>query len=743
MALKMFSGLKKENRLTAFVKNFLLFFPPIVLWGYLFRNFFSGRVMLGHDAWNAYQYINFYVYNIVHGVYPMWNPFFAWGRPNLLHLRTIGEFNPFFYVIPVLKSLGLSLPLSYFIFLVAYYFLGLAGFYLLVKRVTHDKMAAYLGFLLLTFSILGRIIFSSPIVILLFVPTVWFFYFLFAFAQERSKFFFLGMTFSAMLVVITYVPFYFVTMFLILVICLCIFFFRDTISFLNQCLIFIKSHKIFVMSCFLLLVSALIPGFLWYQSTSTGEYYASGHPIGQPAGVVTLKAIAASGVGGWVDLEYLLGGIRKKEINLLYIPIFSYLLLWISIGNFLSKRLVVIFTAGFCILLIILGNLTGVHKFLYEHVVYFKYFRNLHFFAWMVLIPVFVLFCAENFRLFMGPQLGAGLKKYPFLVFLFFMHGVFALFLYWQKNTIGTAYLTVFLSFVFFCFPFVSKRPFPPWVWAIVLLAVTVLQPIEIFSKVNVNGEPLADESLQSWPDFHMRFSFDRPKTGEESDIDKSVAFMRDSSGIEAEKEGGKNIYRGTTRGYFLSERIDKNVLKEYVCHKFIIYDRVLSVEDAVFDFGRFERMLAGIENIAFVSGAYQENEVNNSKEVNAPPFSAEIVSGNGPNFKVLHFDANSIKIKTHFDSKKFLVYNDSFYEGWRAFINGKEAKLYRANYAFKGLWVPAGESIIVLRFGSWWPYALNYLLVGVFNIVFIGLLWLGVKTFFGGQPLAKAKVLK
>ncbi len=257
---------------------------------------------------------------------------------------------------------------------------------------------------------------------------------------------------------------------------------------------------------------------------------------------------------------------------------------------------------------------------------------------------------------------------------------------------------------------------------------------------MNVDDEQPADTSSQGRFIFNTHFSFSRPKIEEESDVDKSIAFMRDSSGVEAKKEGGKNIYRGTTRGYFLSESVNQNVLKEYVCHKFIIYDRVLPMEDADFDFKRLEQMLVKIENAAFVSGGYKAEGRGDSKSSGELPLLAETVSGNEPNFKVLHFDANSIKIRTHFDSKKFLVYNDSFYEGWRAFVNGKETKLWRANYAFKGLWVPAGESVVVLRFGMWWQYAVNYFLAGVFILVFIILIWMGFKNFFGSQLLMKTK---
>lgn len=45
------------------------------------------------------------------------------------------------------------------------------------------------------------------------------------------------------------------------------------------------------------------------------------------------------------------------------------------------------------------------------------------------------------------------------------------------------------------------------------------------------------------------------------------------------------------------------------------------------------------------------------------------------------------------------LVLTDSYYPGWRAWVNGQQTPIYRVNYAFRGLRVPAGESHVVMRY--------------------------------------------
>ena len=84
--------------------------------------------------------------------------------------------------------------------------------------------------------------------------------------------------------------------------------------------------------------------------------------------------------------------------------------------------------------------------------------------------------------------------------------------------------------------------------------------------------------------------------------------------------------------------------------------------------------------------------------------------------------------IKTNFDQEKFLVYNDNYHSGWQAFVNGRQVDLWRANYAFKGLWIPRGENIVYMRFGSLGIYFLKYFLMGIFYLTFGWLIALSVR---------------
>jgi uncharacterized membrane protein YfhO len=45
------------------------------------------------------------------------------------------------------------------------------------------------------------------------------------------------------------------------------------------------------------------------------------------------------------------------------------------------------------------------------------------------------------------------------------------------------------------------------------------------------------------------------------------------------------------------------------------------------------------------------------------------------------------------------VVVTDTFYPGWKAFIDGQPAPIIRANYMFRGVVVPAGTHSLTMRY--------------------------------------------
>jgi hypothetical protein len=65
----------------------------------------------------------------------------------------------------------------------------------------------------------------------------------------------------------------------------------------------------------------------------------------------------------------------------------------------------------------------------------------------------------------------------------------------------------------------------------------------------------------------------------------------------------------------------------------------------------------------------------------------------------VVEYRQNRVTCETEARTAGYLVLLDSYYPGWRAFVDGRETPVVRANYAFRAVAVPAGRHRIELRF--------------------------------------------
>lgn len=65
----------------------------------------------------------------------------------------------------------------------------------------------------------------------------------------------------------------------------------------------------------------------------------------------------------------------------------------------------------------------------------------------------------------------------------------------------------------------------------------------------------------------------------------------------------------------------------------------------------------------------------------------------------IVSYVSNKVVIKTNGMSKGMLVLTDTYYPGWKAEIDGKETHIYKADYVFRGVIVPAGKHTITFTF--------------------------------------------
>jgi hypothetical protein len=65
----------------------------------------------------------------------------------------------------------------------------------------------------------------------------------------------------------------------------------------------------------------------------------------------------------------------------------------------------------------------------------------------------------------------------------------------------------------------------------------------------------------------------------------------------------------------------------------------------------------------------------------------------------LISYKANKVILESDTDNNAFLYVSDTWYPGWRAYVDGKETKIYRANLAFRAVEVPKGKHTVVFKY--------------------------------------------
>ena len=67
---------------------------------------------------------------------------------------------------------------------------------------------------------------------------------------------------------------------------------------------------------------------------------------------------------------------------------------------------------------------------------------------------------------------------------------------------------------------------------------------------------------------------------------------------------------------------------------------------------------------------------------------------------ELISYKPNHLKYVSNNSKNGFGVFSEMYYEkGWKATIDGKEAKIYCVNYVLRGLEIPAGKHTIEFKF--------------------------------------------
>jgi len=711
------------------------FILPFALWLFLFKIFLLREAIVCSENFSQYSIVKFYLDNLRLGVYPLWNPFLLWGVPDTITLVNIGPFNPLWLLTLLLDSIGIDFYGAYLTTIIFYFFIGQIGFYLLAKTLLRDTIAAYAAFIMLTFSSISMSMFAQYIMMLIWVPSVWFFYFFISFIQTWQKRFFVGTIFSLMLILSTYLPFYFLTVFLAVILLFPFFCGKNLKEIVPGAWGFLQKNIMLFSICLGAIGLALFPTLQTYRATLAQEIVVPFRQIEKNEVLhqgVTLARYAKTTDGAisarmfFDDLFSNLDQIEYGNDGFVYVSLFAYLILGLSFFNGLTKRAVMLFFLSLILFLLSIANAASLHPFLFKHVFYFKFFRNLHYLM-PFLLSVFLLFVGEQLRLLLEvvskpldslPLVGRGIfawrSRWLSIGLTVVVHLTAWIFLVTKENVVGTSYLTILGSFLFFLFYFAGWLENRKAFVFLFLLIVISLQPAQVFSIYNAQSKNYTSDIVSSAiqtssapPQFSfLRPDFDQERAGMRLSTDPQNYFnsfrisMTDSPGFFMPYEYGFPTFWS----YYFSRNIPKDVSRQYTRYKFFVYNRIRLVDEERLDLNILTDVLRKNLNLAFVSShikAEVKEELSSLLKRDKPDEESQAMMISQPKaeFAVKHFDVNSLRIETDFKDEKFLVYTDSFDRHWQAFINGRETGIYRTNLAFKGIKLPAGHNEVYFRY--------------------------------------------
>ena len=92
-------------------------------------------------------------------------------------------------------------------------------------------------------------------------------------------------------------------------------------------------------------------------------------------------------------------------------------------------------------------------------------------------------------------------------------------------------------------------------------------------------------------------------------------------------------------------------------------------------------------------------------------------------NVEIVSKSPNKIVLHTVSNSDAFLVYSGNWYVYWKAFVDGQEVPVYRADYILRAIEVPAGEHEVVFKYDSTFNLALGGVALVALLIILISVI--------------------
>jgi len=65
----------------------------------------------------------------------------------------------------------------------------------------------------------------------------------------------------------------------------------------------------------------------------------------------------------------------------------------------------------------------------------------------------------------------------------------------------------------------------------------------------------------------------------------------------------------------------------------------------------------------------------------------------------IFEYSGNTVRINVESENDAYLFLSDPFFPGWKAYVDKKEVRIYRADYAFRAIFLPKGKHIVTFKY--------------------------------------------
>ncbi len=691
----------------------------------------TGRRMLSHDSIMWFGVFSYFFDCLQYGILPLWNPYMNCGEIFFLNIPMLHLWSPLTLLLVFAgKFLRINSLTIYHYDLLSRYLIFISGSYVFFRRVAKYRFSAFFAFITLSFSALCSSYLKQHAFILSFYTLPWILFFSFKFLEERGATPLLWLSFflGAALSTSGYHVIYLISSGAVLLVCIFIskgFTFPKNGGLSNG-----RKAVLGAIVIFLLLTINLIPVFLTYIRDTVPVLRIFEAPLAtnsHPADFFNLFA----------PYSFMLHFERIHFESILASEAFLYIglipLFLAMVGLLYSRQR---YRIGFALALVItvllmLGPEFGVLKLFSYFFPFFFIIRNTHIFGTFFIFCLAYFTCigmdvilerTENFGSWRGAPRGLipivlfisvtgflinryvltvyrpPLAQFPdrYMLLSSVLEEDFASFL---NNIFCRSYqnLILFIISLTIIFYVIKSPKIRRW-FRYFTLVFLVLIDLVLFNAALYSFTTASKVNLSLWPKEKCSFS------------DKRLALMLPRYPFFGFSPAMQRIFTAssprilgkTTHFYEMKDFFNfenNKMIRSEVKYIFmgVIDERikivngaiVLPVERQAQECAKLGERIA--ERVVFI----EEDPPARFLKLKIPLekiADTEIVKGR---IKILGFDPNKMLLEVNLEQDGFLYYSDGFDKSWRAFIDGKESKVYRSNMAFKSVIVEKGKHIV------------------------------------------------